>query len=117
MSSSARIGLPRAAAASGRSSRSSCDCSASVAVETIDAAPRERRGHEVAEALARAGPGLADERAAARQDVLDALGHDELRRPLAVRRVRAGERPVRRKQPLEHDVSLRGGSRRDPGDD
>ena len=33
---------------------------------------------------------------------LDALGHDELRRPLAVRRMRAGERPVRRKQPLEH---------------
>ena len=75
-----------------------------------DAPARERGGHEIAEALAGAGAGLAHERAAPRQHVLDALGHDELRRPLAVRGVRAGERPACRKQPLEHAISLRGGS-------
>ena len=52
------------------------------------------------------------ERPAPREHLLDALRHDELRRPLAVRRVRARERPVRRKQPLEHVPSVRGGSPR-----
>ncbi len=74
------------------------------------AAPRERGGDEIAEALARARAGLADERAALREHVLDALGEGKLRRPLAVRRMRACERPVRRKQPLEHIASVRVGS-------
>jgi hypothetical protein len=76
-----------------------------------DAAPRERRRNEIGETLAGACPGLADERPAARQDLLDAQRHDELRLPLAVGGVRPGERPVRRKQPLEHPISVRGGSR------
>ena len=82
-----------------------------------DATSRERRGHEIAEALPGAGARLADERPAPRQHVLDAPGHDELRRPLAVRGVRASERPACRKQPLEHVVSLRAGSPASRDDD
>ncbi len=101
MSSSARMGLPRAAAA------------AEIVAQELrlqrqrgrrhdHAAAGERGRDKVAEALACARARLADKRSAAREHLLHALCEGKLRPTLAIRRMRAGERPVRRKQRLEH---------------